>query len=277
MKRHIAVFIKSAGFFGLWAAVVSLISVPIVNEPPFIAKNPAFLRLWWELFPLLAAAGITIFFVKIIERNKLSIGSFNSVIKNTITGIILGVLWIGITLFISGLIGSFKPGKFEYVPYLLVWIISAMINVIMQEYLVRGYLFFLIRREYNTITAVIITTLLFTLLHGGAFEAGIAAVLNVISMGIFMSALLIYTGNLIAPIAAHGIWNIIGSLIGCVSLADDYPVLIHCELTGAKIISGGEYKLEGSVIVLIINVINILVLIGLLISAGKKSMVKKSG
>jgi hypothetical protein len=110
------------------------------------------------------------------------------------------------------------------------------------------------KKEYNSLTATIITTLLFTLLHGGAFNAGIIAVINVITMSVFMSLLLVYTNTLIAPIMVHGIWNIIGSLMGYVSLAEDYPVLINSIIIGNKTITGGEYKLEGSVIVLILNI-----------------------
>jgi hypothetical protein len=43
-------------------------------------------------------------------------------------------------------------------------------------------------------------------------------------------------------------------------LAGDNPILINCTILGNNIISGGTYKLEGSILVLLINVINIIVL-----------------
>jgi membrane protease YdiL (CAAX protease family) len=197
------------------------------------------------------------------------------IIRNCVIGILFGITWIGITISIAFLVGSFHWGNINYIPYLWTWIISILLNVMMQEYLVRGYLFRLLKIEYNTMVSIIITTVIFTLLHGGAFEAGIIAVLNVITMSIFISLLLVYTDNLLVPIITHSLWNIIGSLLGCVSLADDYPILVNCTLTGNEIISGGKYKLEGSIIVLIINMINIVLLI-IFINNRKKGKNAKS-
>ena len=70
----------------------------------------------------------------------------------------------------------------------------------------------------------IITTILFTVMHGGAIEAGILPVVNVVTMCLFTTALYEAEGTLLAPIMAHAVWNIVGSLyLGGVSLADDYP------------------------------------------------------
>ena len=135
----------------------------------------------------------------------------------------------------------------------------------MQNYLVRGYLFALFREKYNTITAVIITTVLFTAMHGGAFEAGVVAVLNVVTMSVFVSLLLIYTESIITPIIVHFIWNSIGRLIfGVVSMADDYPNLWDSNLSGNNLISGGVFKIEGSIVVFAINIILIAIMLYLL-------------
>lgn len=73
----------------------------------------------------------------------------------------------------------------------------------MQEVLVRGYLYQMIKNNYNIVVAVLISTGLFTFAHGGAFEAGILPVLNVITMSLFVTAVLEYTESLVAPIVIH--------------------------------------------------------------------------
>lgn len=264
MKNHLFVLLKSVGFFTLWGVLLF-----ITNELDFI-KESAFLRLWLEVLPLFFVIMTTLFFVKIIEKNTINMGLFDTIMKNGLLGLIFGICWIGIPIFLLFVFGTIKFSGINSIPYLWIWILSALINVIMQEYLVRGYLFSLIKKEYNILAATIITTLLFTLLHGGAFDAGIIAVINVITMSVFMSLLLVYTNTLIAPIMAHGIWNIVGSLMGYISLADDYPVLINSIIIGNQIITGGEYKLEGSVIILILNIINIIILIWLIKKKKKK-------
>ena len=114
----------------------------------------------------------------------------------------------------------------------------------------------MIKQKHNLIAAAIVTTILFTALHGGAFEAGIIPVLNVLTMSLLMIVVLEYSGSIIAPIIMHFLWNGIGALVlGGVSLADDYPNLFVTTFTGSDILSGGICKIEGSIIVLIVNVI----------------------
>ena len=102
---------------------------------------------------------------------------------------------------------------------------------------------------------MVVTTALFTFMHGGAFEAGIVPVLNVITMSILMTAVLEYTQSLIDPVMMHFIWNGAGGIIlGVVSLADDYPHLFTTAFTGNTLLSGGMPKMEGSIVVLTINI-----------------------
>ena len=86
-------------------------------------------------------------------------------------------------------------------------------------------------------------------------------VLNVVTMSLLMTAVLEYTQSLLAPTLMHFIWNSIGSVIlGGVALAEDYPHLYRTEFTGNVLLSGGAPKMEGSLVVLIVNLLLIAVL-----------------
>ena len=144
------------------------------------------------------------------------------------------------------------------------------INTIMQEMLVRGYLYQMIKRNYNVVAATVVSTMLFTFAHGGAFEAGILPVLNVLTMSLFMTAVLEYTNSLIAPIIIHFLWNSVGAIIlGGVSLPEDYPHLFNMTFGGNQLLSGGIYKIEGSVVVFVLNV---LMIIGFIVAKKKKNI-----
>ena len=120
----------------------------------------------------------------------------------------------------------------------------------------------MIKQKHNLIAATVVTTGIFTALHGGAFEAGIIPVLNVATMSLLMTVILEYTGSIIAPVIMHSIWNSIGAIIiGGVSLAEDYPHLLNVIFSGNDILSGGACKIEGSVIVLAVNILMIFVFI----------------
>jgi len=264
VKKHLFNLIKILGFLALWVVMIVLQSFPVIGEPVFTKGNSAIQRFWWELLPLICIVIVTLFFKIIVEKNKIKIHLLDNAVKNSIIGIIWGIVWIALPVLSLYIIKHLQFGAVNSVSFLYIWIISAILNVIMQEYLVRGYMFELLRKEYNIIISIIITSIIFTLFHAGAFLAGIIPVLSVFTMSIFVSLLLVYTKALLAPIIVHAVWNIIGSLLGCVSLGSDYPVLINCTTSGNNIISGGIYKLEGSIFTLLVNIINIIVLIFLL-------------
>ena len=153
---------------------------------------------------------------------------------------------------------------------LWLWILSAFINTIMQELLVRGYLYQMIKAKHNIIAATIISTALFTFMHGGAFEAGIIPVLNVLTMSLLMTIVLEYTHTLLTPILMHFLWNSVGAIIlGGVSLAEDYPHLFNTTFSGNALLSGGIYKMEGSIIISFVNIALICFFVVLLIKRKK--------
>jgi membrane protease YdiL (CAAX protease family) len=260
MKKHITTAIKVIAFFVLWGAIVSIImGITPIAEPVFLSGNNALLRLWWEIIPLLCVLLITIVFVLVVEKKKVCVPLLKNPLKDTALGLILGFVWLAGVILPLFLLGNLTLGEKHTVSYLWIWFISALLNAAMQEYLIRGYLLVLLKDKYNIFVAVIITTIIFTAMHGGAFEAGAIAVFNVISMSVFVSLLLVYTKSLLAAILVHFIWNGVGCMIfGIVSLAGDYPSLWNGVLSGDSFISGGAAKLEGSIVVSIVNLLLII-------------------
>ena len=262
MKKLLSTIGKYLLFFFSWAIIGGLIPVPNNLTPPlwrFIA----------ELIPLLAIILFTVIFY-FIEKKEVPILLTSNVGKGAIYGFTSGSAWLGLTAFLFYVFGIMKIEATNQVNMLGLWIFSAFLNVIMQELLVRGYLYQLIKKKYSLIASVVVTTALFTLLHGGAIEAGIIPTLNVITMSLFMSILLEYTQSLIAPIVSHAFWNIIGALIlGSVSLADDYPNLFETQFVGNEMTSGGNLKFEGSIIVLMLNIC-LIILFFILLKKRKK-------
>ncbi len=74
----------------------------------------------------------------------------------------------------------------------------------------------------------------------------------------------------------HFIWNCVGAVIlGGVSLADDYPNLCATEFRGNALLSGGEFKIEGSVVVSLLNTALALVFLFLAKKTSNKSTEKR--
>lgn len=250
MEKLIKTTFKILIFFVSWIAISVLVPIP-----------EGISDVWWrfiaELVPFLAIVILTYVFNS-FEKDRLSIMYFEKPFKQILSGILLGLIWFFIPFLLLSSLGYLEITNKNYIDMLGIWIVSAFINTIMQEFLVRGYIYQLLKREYNIMIATIVSTLLFTFMHGGAFEAGPIAVVNVLTMSLLMTIILEYSNSLVIPIIVHFIWNSLGGIIfGTVSLADDYPHLYNIEITGNPIISGGSFKMEGSIFVFIINIIMI--------------------
>jgi membrane protease YdiL (CAAX protease family) len=245
MKKVLTTVAKIILFFVGWA-LLSAIDIP--------SNDPAVWRFFAELVPLASMILFTAVFI-LIEKRTIKIPVADHAGKGTLIGVIIGSVWIGLSAGI--LLGTHQltiAGKNE-VSMLWLWIISAFINVVMQELLVRGYIYQLLKTKYNMPVTIIVTTALFAFMHGGAFEAGLLPVLNVITMCLFTTALYEAEGTILAPIMAHAVWNIVGGIIlGGVSLADDYPHLYSLTPSDNITLSGGSCMIEGSIAVLAINI-----------------------
>ena len=268
MKKLFITIGKSLLFFIGWVLLVSFL--PILES-----SDGAVWRFWAELMPLLSIAVMTALFW-FIEKRKIPLNIVSSPLKSLAVGVIAGIAWLGAAVGILALTGTMAVVGHNAVPKLWLWIISVFLNTVMQELLVRGYLYRLIKTNYNTVAAAAATTVLFTLMHGGAFEAGIIPVLNIVTMSLLMTVVLEYTHSLTASIIMHFIWNCVGAVIlGGVSLADDYPTVCITEFTGNVLLSGGEFKTEGSVVVSLLNTALALVFLFLAKKISNKSSEKR--
>lgn len=248
MKKLLITTAKTLFYFIGWALLAGLIPLPD-------AESPAIWRFWAELIPFLCIVGISLLFW-LIEKRKIQIFPICHVAKDCVIGILGGAVWLGLTFLIMLFLGVLKVESSNAVSLLWLWIFSVFINTVMQELLVRGYLYQMIKVNYNVTAATIISSALFTFMHGGAFEAGIIPVLNVLSMSLLMTVILEYTQSLLVPIIMHFFWNAVGAIIlGGVSLAEDYPHLFTTVFSGSTLLSGGIYKMEGSIVVLALNLI----------------------
>lgn len=243
--------LEGCPFFLGWAILSAFLPLPERVEP-------AVWRLWAEITPLFGIAVFTLAFW-LVEKRKLRLCLWNHPSRGISVGIAAGIVWLGLDVGMLLLCGVIHFEGKNPVPHLPIWMLAAFLNVITQELLIRGYLYQMLKHTYSLSAAAIATSVLFTLLHGGAFEAGLVPVLNVLSTSLLLSVILEYTGSLIAPVMMHFLWNGIGAMIlGVISLADDYPHLLSFRFTGGKLLTGGECGLEGSVVVLVFNLIWIL-------------------
>jgi membrane protease YdiL (CAAX protease family) len=249
---------KAGAFLFAYTASLSVLAIPAVDKPFFLKDHGALLRLWGEFISLLGLLLATVFFVSVVEKKSIRVSILRNPLRSMMNGFVLGALLLGVSLGALILMGYIKFAEKNNVTYIWAWLIAVLLNAVIQEYLVRGYLFSLFREALNTAAAVILTTILFTVMQERAFEAGFIAVLNTITMSVFASLLLLYTESLLAPVIVRFFWNGIGGIVfGSVSLDSDYPSLWNSIVSGNSLISGGSAKLTGSVITLLVSILSV--------------------
>ena len=157
LKRYAVTFLKVAAFFVGWA-LTTAITIP--------AKSPAVWRFFAELTPMLSMVLLTVVFI-LIEKRKVAVPIREHAGKGALVGLIVGIAWIGLAagVLLATHQLTIAGGNMVQLPWL--WMLSAFVNVVMQELLVRGYIYQLLKTNCNLPVAVVVSTALFTLVSAG--------------------------------------------------------------------------------------------------------------
>ena len=122
-----------------------------------------------------------------------------------------------------------------------------------EELFVRGFAFSVIRRMSGWKLALIVTSMVFGLLHAANPGANASSILAVIVAGFFLGAILLATGSLYAAGAAHFAWNwvMMGALhtpvSGLQTVNPDYNVVD----AGPDWLTGGRWGPESGLLAVV--------------------------
>src|SRR5205085_67341 len=116
-----------------------------------------------------------------------------------------------------------------------------------EELFIRGYVFSVLRRTAGWRMALIVTSVIFGLLHAWNPGADAEAILAVIVAGFFLGAILLATRSLYAAGVAHFAWNWVmaGALHIAVSGIPSPDVDYRTVETGPDWLTGGPWGPEG--------------------------------
>lgn len=247
MKNLIVNIYKTLFFFDL--SIVVVYYLPTVKS-----KNIALGTVLNEGIFLGVMLLFTIFFINVVEKRNLKVFNRKNIFRHYSLGLLSGFIPLGGTVLALWALKMLSFSKTEKISSVLLWLLALLLNAAANELLLRGYLFRLYRKYYNIITVSVVNTLLFISLNIYIFSGGVIYSANMILFNIMLCLLAEYSYSLLAPITARFIFTTLsGFLLGSYKIAEEYPVLINTAVSGKKLLSGGEMKLEGSIVMLIIN------------------------
>ena len=186
------------------------------SELTVLTRLPA--ELWAAVSVLIALAFFSRFIEKTALRNVgLSLRSFFS-------GNLYGTL-LGGTLALVGVLVPFVMGWVSIAqdanvlpPHLLgVLAISLLVNSFVQEAMFRGYALYAIEKSYGEVAGILISSLIFVLVHAGIFaepaDEMILAFLNLFAAGSMLALAYKAAGSLWLPTGIHFGWNYVQAFV----------------------------------------------------------------
>lgn len=204
---------------------------------------------WPPLLAALVAYGGYAFYVRRVERRRLSELRGPAGVRELGAGLALGAALFLATVGVLVASGSYQlTGTGDWT--ILARSFTEMVFVaLVEEILFRGVLFRLPEHALGTWWALVLSPLIFALAHLPNAGITMLAVLNTALAGLLFAAAYLATRRLWLPIGAHFAWNFISD--GVFSLpTSGHPArgLLQGQLTGPEWLTGGAYGLEGSAI-----------------------------
>ena len=270
MKKLLSTTLKIIAFFAMWIVLLQLCKMDLFKPPGFFGANEALTEVWTQGLAFIAMIIVSIIFIWLVDFGKIVPTLTTAPIRDTLFGIIIGLIWICGTLGLLLLTGSIDFKEWHTIPNLLIWTIAILLNTITIEFMFRGYIFSLLNKKYSAFAAVAIPSFIYVAVHGNALNNGMMSILFVLTASILLSLMRYHTKGMLAPLLAHFVWNFVGGLvIGGVPIGAHYPNMLDKDLNGLALVTGGDAKFEGSALALIV-MINLIYLVILLMKDAKE-------
>ncbi len=203
-------------------------------------------------------------FIKFVDKKPFSSLGFEKggIWKDILKGLALGfiIMLIGFTVLIATKQIEFINMNFNLFSFILSFGIYIFVAVY-EEILLRGYVLNNLMCSFNKYIALLISSVIFSLLHAGNPHVNLFTLFELFIAGILLGLPYILTKKLWFSIALHFSWNFFqGTIFGFnVSGQENYSI-IETKFRVATIWNGGDFGFEGSIISFFLQIFGILVI-----------------
>lgn len=179
--------------------------------------------------------------------------------KELLFGMLAAILLYLIGFGLSLVLGEVEVTGVHFDPLSLTesWFFFLLV-ALTEEIMVRGYILGrLLHTQMNKFLALLISAVLFGLLHIFNPNVAFLPMLNLVLAGILLGSVYLYTRNLCFPIALHLFWNWIqGPVLGYQVSGNHFGTsLLTLRISGNDLMSGGAFGFEGSLICTVLVVL----------------------
>jgi membrane protease YdiL (CAAX protease family) len=244
-------------YAGLWLAEAGSASETMTDKQFFIVA----------LFDLVASISLVYYFtVVIVGKRWVSVGlKTGFVLRDIMTGVMTGFAMMAVAFFvlvytrqveIMGTDPDFRNSLWTLGTFLLVGVF--------EEVLLRGYVLNNLLVSFNKLTALLISSGIFAVLHLGNPGIDMTGFLGLFFAGLLLGCCYLFTGNLWLPVALHFSWNFFQSFFGFNVSGQDFYSFFITGFSRENIWNGGHFGFEGSVLSLLFQALAIVIILYLL-------------
>ncbi|MGZ5133846.1 MAG: CPBP family intramembrane glutamic endopeptidase [Flavitalea sp.] len=212
----------------------------------------------------LVSVMLVLLFRKLIDRKDISsLGfAYKKHIPDAAVGFLLPVSMLGLVslvLFFTNNLEwtdiSFNTGDFLNGVFLMTMI------AVGEEMVFRGYILNNLMESMNRWLALTISSALFALMHSNNPGIDIIAMVNLFVGGFLLGINYIFTRNLWFSIFLHTAWNFLqGPVLGFPVSGVNLPSILHPQLKGNTLLTGGVFGLEASLLTGVVLLITLFIL-----------------
>ena len=190
------------------------------------------------------------YYVRCIERRKVSELGRQGALLEWVGGVILGSALFGATMLVLWLLGIWTySGLIEGSTWVYP-LFGALLTAAVEETLVRGVLFRLLEESLGSWIALGISALIFGIMH--AFNPGASAISVVaiaLEAGVLLAAAYMLTRRLWFVFGLHAAWNFTeGGIFATQVSGSKIEGLIGVQFQGSDFLSGGAFGPEASIV-----------------------------
>lgn len=256
-------------YFGLFLLISIFLYIPVAiifpvtqnrEEYNKLFENYSF-RLAVQIVFLGAAILATHYMCKNFDERDLKSLRLTLSIKNAIIGFLIGIVIMFVFAFVTFLAG-FIDFKFQGITIDLLWgFIFYFLVAATEEIIFRGYVLANLTDRYSSRSALIVSSILFGVVHLGNDHLTIVGLVTISLSGLLMGMVTLKTKTISTAIGLHWSWNFVqGNVFGLsVSGLNESGVFIPTR-QATEVITGGDFGAEGSLIALALVTLTILAL-----------------
>jgi membrane protease YdiL (CAAX protease family) len=192
-------------------------------------------------------------YVRHVEKRPATELSRHRALPELGAGLVLGAAMVVAQFGILHLLGYYELGGMNAWTMNIVQPLAVMVLVgVLEEVIGRGIVFRITEESLGSWPAILISALLFGLVHLPNEGAGVLAIGITVAAGAFFAAAYMVTRRLWLCIGIHVAWNYtLGSIFSSAVSGHESNGLLVGKLTGPDWITGGSYGLEASILTLL--------------------------